>query len=87
MVSISNNTKYFYEDDFYYSLGIPIPENIQSESVHKTLSSNYGEITIDKVVLSMSQYLLKPHNLSLYIGSKSSFLYPLLPYYFEQVAL
>lgn len=77
-----NNTKYFYEEDIYYNLGIPIPKNVQSKSVHRTLSTTYGQITIDKVVLSMNKYLLKPNKANLYIGSRKSALYPRLPYYY-----
>ncbi|PHV64204.1 hypothetical protein WEU38_06825 [Cyanobacterium aponinum AL20118] len=78
-----NNTKYFYEDYYYQSLNIPIPENIQSGSVHKTIDPLYGELTIDSILKGINELLLIPHSVKLYISSKTSSLYPYLPYYFE----
>lgn len=80
-----NNINYFYENDDYKNKNIPIPKKIQSESVHKTISETYGQITINKVILSLNNYLLKPNDIKLYIGSTKSALYPNLPYYFANI--
>lgn len=78
-----NNTKYFYEDDKYHQRQIPIPPKVQNNTVHNTLSSNYADVTIDEVIFIMNKYLLIPNGIELYIGSKKSALYPMLPYYFD----
>lgn len=79
-----NNTKYFYEHDQYTKKNIPIPKNIQTGVVHKTIDPTYGELTVDVAVEEINEHLLKPNGVELYIGSKKSALYPMLPYYFCQ---
>jgi len=78
-----NNTKYFYEAEKYRHSEIPIPPKIQDNTIHNTLRSDYCDVTIDEVISIMNRYLLIPHGVRLYIGSKKSALYPMLPDYFD----
>ena len=78
-----NNTQYFYEDSEYCSKNIPLPEKIQRGSIHRIADPNYGNLTIDIIIDEMNRCLLKANNVRLYIGSKKSALYPMLPYYFD----
>ena len=77
-----NNTKYFYEDEKYKNLPISIPQKHQKGNVHNTLDKTYGELTIDIVIQEINKSLLQPNNVNLYIGSRNSALYPMLPFYF-----
>lgn len=79
-----NNTKYFYEENSYYKNKLPIPPNNQNSATHKTLDPNHGSVTIDCVISKINDFLLKPNGINLYIGSKQSALYGMLPFYFEE---
>jgi hypothetical protein len=80
-----NDTKYFYETEDYTDCGLPIPKNIETGNVHKSVDPTaYNSITIDAVIEEMNEHLLKPNKVSLYIGSKKSALYPALPCYFSE---
>jgi|Wag4MinimDraft_7_1082656.scaffolds.fasta_scaffold00206_4 hypothetical protein len=80
-----NNTKYFYtEDNLYYKKkGVPIPPNKQKGKIHKTIDPSYGDITIDNIIYNLNKLIFEEQNIRLFIGSKKSALYPMLPYYFE----
>lgn len=78
-----NNTKYFFEEniEYYKNQGLLIPPRLQTKSVHKTIDPDINELTIDKVILAIRDVILNEHGVKLFIGSKSSALYPRLPFY------
>ncbi|MEN8721598.1 MAG: hypothetical protein ABF335_01790 [Alphaproteobacteria bacterium] len=75
-----NNVDYFWDS---YSEEQRINSG-QPYTIHKTASTEYGPVTIIDAVHAMNRYLLQPQSIDLYIGSKSSALYPDLPYYFKE---
>lgn len=78
-----NNTNYFYDNiDYSDKFSFSKMTSEQSGNLHKTMNSNSSNLTIDKVILEINQKILKKHNIYLYIGSKSSILYPKLKYFF-----
>lgn len=81
-----NNSNYFYDSNatnFQNNLKQP-KESINPENKHKTDDTKYGEVTISKLVERIDKVILKPNNISLYIGTTNSALSSLLPYYWEQ---
>jgi hypothetical protein len=80
-----NNTNYFFSEreTYYQHKGIPTPNNVQQDQVHKTMHATLNPLTVDRVIYSINQCLLIPNNCHLYIGSKESALYPELPFYFS----
>lgn len=79
-----NNTQYFYENTIYHHRNLPIPTSGQTGLIHKTLDPNEGSVNIQEVISVINRYLLNSNGIKLYIGSKSSALYPMLPYYFHE---
>ena len=76
-----NNARYFYEDKSYSNKGFRIPETRPYTHMHSTVDKAFTGETIDMVVLTLYDFLLKPQGIRLYIGSKKSLLYPDLPFY------
>jgi hypothetical protein len=62
---------------------VPIPPNKQKGKIHKTIDPSYGDITIDNIIYNLNKLIFEEQNIRLFIGSKKSALYPMLPYYFE----
>lgn len=79
-----NNGSYFYESEEFKKLPFKIPyTNREYATVHKTVNPSDNSLTIDKVLEIFQKQLYTRVGVQLYIGSKSSLLYPYLPYYFE----
>lgn len=76
-----NDTRYFYESGTY-SRHIPLPPTDQTGSLHMTVDPSVSEVTIDLLISVLCSHLLKHHEISLFIGSKKSALFPGLPYFF-----
>jgi hypothetical protein len=78
-----NHTRYFYEDDHerYLSKGRPIPDSGQHGTVHRTLDKRVDPLTVDEVIQTINEGYLIPRGVSLFIASKQSALYPMLPHY------
>lgn len=80
-----NNTRYFWEinAEHYEEKNFVLPEKRQRGPIHKTLDSTRcsGGIPIDQVLLAIKDALLEPRGISLYVGSKTSALYPRIPAY------
>lgn len=82
-----NNTRYFYEENssYYKSKGIDVPESGQKkDSVHKTINKEFGNLTIDQVIYSINDILLKPDGIKLYTAFSDSALSEKLPIYFRE---
>ncbi|BAQ64488.1 hypothetical protein [Geminocystis sp. NIES-3709] len=81
-----NTVEYFYEDKIYEEQNLPIPKKVQTGLIHKTANPNdpnYGDITINIILSMVNNYLLTPNEVNLFVGSKTSALYPMFPWYFE----
>jgi hypothetical protein len=78
-----NNTRYFYEErrDEYQALGRPVPESGQLGTIHRTVDRRVDPLTIDEVVHEINHTYLRPNGVRLFVGSRSSALYPALPYF------
>ncbi|WP_404468984.1 hypothetical protein [Sutcliffiella horikoshii] len=79
-----NNSKYFYDSTLYKEkFKIPaIP--INSMEKHPTNQALNGNIPMEEIISVIDQTILVPKGIKLYIGSKTSALYPKLPYYFDE---
>jgi len=80
-----NNTRYFWEIDTkcYEGKNFVLPEKRQRGLIHKTLDPTRcsGGIPIEQVLLAIKDVLLEPRGIKLYVGSKTSALYPRIPAY------
>lgn len=81
-----NNSSYFYENNTvnFQNNKDQFEQTIESEKTHKTDDVKYGEVTISKLIERVDNVILKPNNISLYIGTTNSSLASILPYYWEQ---
>lgn len=80
-----NNSKYFYDEQKYREQYV-IPSNYENKTaVHPTNQNTNGNMPIEKIIFSLQEKVLNPKGIKLYVGSKSSALYPDLPYYFNHL--
>lgn len=81
-----NNSNYFY-DKPEYDERYPTPSNYANkEGVHPTNLNIEGNIPMEKIIAVIDEQILKPQGIELFVGSKKSALYPIVPYYFENEA-
>jgi hypothetical protein len=82
-VDMDDRGYFFTADDKYDNKSIPMHDksNLQQGSIHKTVDPEYGQITLDKVILDMNNIVLKKSNVKLFVENESSLLYPSLPIY------
>ena len=73
-----NNTKYFYEDEYYLNK-YPNLNSGQPGSVHMSFDENLNPLTIDKIILSINRMMIQNVEKKLFVFNKSSALYPELP--------
>lgn len=76
-----NNANYFYEDARYINPMFKIPPRGHSGNIHKTNDPERHELTMEKIIYFLNEKLIKPRGVNLYIYSKESALYPVLPIY------
>jgi len=81
-----SNSSYFYEENrsYYESIGRFIGQTGQYNGIHKTIDPAYSNVTIDKVIYKINDYILRKNNVKLYIQNKSSALYPKIDLYVEK---
>ena len=81
------DSRYFFDSDKYSKSDIPIPRpNSDSstkskESVHKTNDTNVGDLTLEKIIYSLNDIILKPRGVDIYVENEKSALYPKIPVY------
>ena len=82
-----NNINYFYEADsnYYKKKGLLIPSSEQKGPIHKTIDKTVGNLTIDEIVYTLNELVLKPKGINLYVAFNSSALYPKIPFYFRKL--
>ena len=82
-VDMDDRGYFFTNNDKYDDEDIPMhgKSNLHQGSIHKTVNPEYGQITLDKVILNMNNIVLKKSNIKLFVESESSLLYPSLPLY------
>lgn len=82
-----NNIDYFYQSnpEHYLKKGLPFLDPGQTGNIHRTVDpiARPNIPTIDNVVYTINDVLLKPNKINLYVACKSSGLYPKLPAYFK----
>lgn len=78
-----NSTEYFYTTDRtkYLAKGLEVPETGQRGSQHMTNVSQGREMTIAETIYCLQDVLGPLAGLQIYVGSRSSALYPRLPSY------
>lgn len=80
-----NNTDYFYDIDNSYAKNnnLVIPDAGFHEDVHPTENPDkcHANTPISEVINIMQETLLEKRNINLYVGAKSSALYPAIPAY------
>ncbi|MBD1383015.1 hypothetical protein [Metabacillus arenae] len=80
-----NDSKYFYDLDKYKE-EYDIPTNYKDvEGKHPTNQKTNGNVPMEDIIYSINENILKPQGIKLYVGSKTSALFPKLPYYFEGI--
>lgn len=81
-----NDSDYFFEQDrdYYKSKNYPIPDK-NSGDIHATFDPSVKSVPVDGVIDAINGTILQPQNIDLYIGAKSSALFPEYPYYFESI--
>jgi len=82
-----NNINYFYEADssYYKKKGLLIPSSGQKSHIHRTIDKTVGNVTIDEIVYTLNELLLKPKGINLYVAFSSSALYPKIPFFFRKL--
>lgn len=81
-----NDGLYFWETkDFVHNnkVKIPLSSGQPSKKIHSTVNPDVNMVTADKSILSFYENILKPEGVEVFIGSKSSRLYPELPLFDE----
>jgi hypothetical protein len=79
-----NNSKYFYEEEKYREKYV-IPTNYENKNaLHPTNQNTNGNIPMWKIIFTLRDTILTPKGIKLLIGSKSSALYPDLPYFYRK---
>jgi len=76
-----NSTQYFYETDYYENKFGKLITG-QEGTIHRTNDSSIHPLTIEKVLHSINNIVLKENGVRLFIAKKTSALYPKLPIYF-----
>ncbi len=78
-----NNPDYFYEYEAakYVDSKFKIPPRGHSGNIHKTNDPERHELTMEKIIYFLNEKLIKPKGVNLYVYSKKSALYPVLPIY------
>jgi len=72
-----NNTKYFYEDEYYLNK-YPNLNSGQRGQVHMSFDEKLNPLTIDKIILSINSKMIQNKGKHLFVLNKSSALYPSL---------
>ncbi|MBA7523055.1 hypothetical protein ES705_15178 [subsurface metagenome] len=82
-----NKINYFYEADsnYYKKKGLLIPFSEQKGPIHRTIDKTVGNLTIDEIVYTLNEIVLKPMGINLYVAFNSSALYPKIPFYFRKL--
>lgn len=80
------DSKYFFETEKYENGDIPIPwrtfrRDKDDDTTHKVNDSELGQLTLENVIHSMHDTVLKPRDISLYTETEQSALHPQLPLY------
>jgi hypothetical protein len=79
-----NDSRYFY-DDPYFASKYSVPNNqLNQAEVHPTNQKQNGNVPITDIIFQINETILKPNGVELFAGSKTSALYPALPYYFQE---
>lgn len=84
-----NDNTYFYQDrrDYYEAKGRPVPFSADTEITgddHGSMDQDVGELTAPQFLTMIRDEIARPNGIELWIGAKSSRLYPELPYYFDR---
>jgi hypothetical protein len=79
------DSEYFFEErvDYYEQKKRPIPkhESDQKSGKHETNDEKFGQLTLDKVILSMKNTVFNLKGMDLYVENDISALHPDLPLY------
>lgn len=83
-----NHTEFFYDSrrEDLEKKGMLAPVNDETGPVHSTNDPTINPVTIHHVVVAIDRLILRPAGIELFVGSKSSALYPELPYFDWEVA-
>ncbi|WP_336325844.1 hypothetical protein [Halovenus sp. HT40] len=93
-VDMVDSTYFFDEREAHYQeQGIPIPrppsathDNHNNEETHKTNDPDAGQLTLEKVIYSLREIVLKNEGVTIYVENEKSALHPRLPLYpYEEV--
>lgn len=81
-----NSTKYFWEVDHAKAViceEIELPPNTgqEGQAIHSTIDPLIYPLTVDKVIYNLDEKYLRLLNVSLFVGSEKSALFPRLPCY------
>lgn len=78
-----NHDDYFYDSkrEELEAAGLPVPSPRQGSSVHPTNDPARHPVTVEQVILAMNDIALRPRGIELFVGHRSSGLYPHLPEY------
>jgi hypothetical protein len=76
------NSKYFFEHEDYQNKKVPrIKKDVEKGEDHKTYNKKYGDLTLDKVIYDLTDLVLNPNKIDIYVENTISALHPKISKY------
>lgn len=79
------DSSYFFDAEHYLGSDVPIPRHRRQSGdesdEHDTNDPDIGSLTLEKIIYSMNDVVLKPRGIDLYVENEVSALHPQIPSY------